>query len=91
MTQTNQPTQSHILAGHLSRRTSYRIIVDGPFGVREAAALIRLLQVQVEVLGEEAEPDQKGRMQAAEIARPDSQSDPVSEVQRQDVQDHSHD
>lgn len=39
-----------ICTGQLSKTSSFTLRVDGPFGEREAASLMHLLSVQMEVL-----------------------------------------
>lgn len=41
-----------ICSGKLSNSTGFTLRVDGPFGKREAKALMHLLAVQMEVLSE---------------------------------------
>ncbi len=46
-----------VFKGWLSTRTSFVVTIDGPFGEKECAALLRLLGVQLEVMADEQEVD----------------------------------
>jgi len=47
-----------VLKGWLSSRTSFVVTIEGPFGEKEGAALLRLLGAQMDVL---ADGVQEGR------------------------------
>lgn len=39
-----------VMSGILSKSTAFTLRVDGPFGVREAQSILRLMQAQIEIL-----------------------------------------